>query len=149
MPAGPIAAVGAGWQEREIETDELNDVLGGRMRNLELYRRWQQLITADPEYGAAERGLHQQLDEQQEMYALRLGPALAAIEAVGRTEQGAGSADRGGSRRPAYLQDLDHWHPEQSRRHSYRFYAGIRIGERPGMSGSVPNWRPWSTSVPG
>ena len=48
MPDGPIAAVSAGWQERESETDELNDVLGGRMRNLGLYRRWQQLITDDP-----------------------------------------------------------------------------------------------------
>ena len=34
MPDGPIATINAGWQERESETAELDDVLGGRMRNL-------------------------------------------------------------------------------------------------------------------
>ena len=31
-------------------------VLGGRMVNLELYRRWQQLTEDDQEYAAAEPG---------------------------------------------------------------------------------------------
>ncbi len=58
LPDGPIATISAGWQERESETAELNEVLGGRMRNLALYARWQEMITADPEYAAAERRLY-------------------------------------------------------------------------------------------
>ena len=134
MPDGPIAAVSAGWQERESETDELNDVLGGRMRNLELYRRWQQLITADPDYRAAERRLHEQLDEQQELYALRLGPALAAIEAVGRRNRVPKLRVEAEADALRTLQDLDHWHLRRAGAIRTSFYAGIAIGERPSMA---------------
>ncbi|MDH3254578.1 MAG: hypothetical protein OEM62_06265, partial [Acidobacteriota bacterium] len=37
--SGQIAAVTAGWEEREQEDDELAEHLGGRTVNLELYRR--------------------------------------------------------------------------------------------------------------
>lgn len=40
MPDGAIATINAGWQERESDSVELADVLGGRMTNLQLYRRW-------------------------------------------------------------------------------------------------------------
>lgn len=31
LPDGPVAAVNAGWREREGETGELDEVLGGRL----------------------------------------------------------------------------------------------------------------------
>ncbi|MET1006188.1 MAG: hypothetical protein ABWX96_11590, partial [Propionibacteriaceae bacterium] len=57
MPEGRIATINAGWQERETDSAELSDVLGGRMLNLELYRRWQQVTATDEEYAVAERRL--------------------------------------------------------------------------------------------
>ena len=52
IPNGPVATINAGWRERETDTDELDVVLGGRMVNLELYRRWQQLSDDDLEFAA-------------------------------------------------------------------------------------------------
>ncbi|HET9873395.1 MAG TPA: hypothetical protein VFP89_12485, partial [Propionibacteriaceae bacterium] len=78
MPHGPVATVNAGWQERESDTRELEDVLGGRMVNLELYRRWRQISEADPAYAAAERELSRALEDLRSGYLVRLRHALAA-----------------------------------------------------------------------
>src|SRR5688500_6661076 len=84
LPHGPIAAVNSGWQERESEDAELGDVLGGRMHNLELHRRWRDVHGRDEEYAVAERRLDGLLDELQALYVVRLQHAMAAIDAVRR-----------------------------------------------------------------
>ena len=45
-----------------------------------------ELLADDPGYAEAERALTERLAEQQALYALRLGPALAAAAAVGRRD---------------------------------------------------------------
>ena len=134
MPDGPIATVNAGWQDRESDTSELAEVLDGRMSNLELYRRWQQLLADDPGYAEAERALTERLAEQQALYALRLGPALAAAAAVGRRDtvpelQRAAVADAIGA-----LRELDRWHLRQVATVRSEFYADTRIGDRDAMA---------------
>ena len=134
MPDGPIATVNAGWQERESDTAELAEVLDGRMSNLELYRRWQQLLADDPGYAEAERALTERLAEQQELYALRLGPALAAAAAVGRRDtlpelQRDAVADA-----VVALQQLDRWHLGRVAAIRADFYADTRIGDRDAMA---------------
>ena len=110
MPDGPIATVNAGWQERESGTAELDEVLGGRMVNLGLYGRWQEMITADPEYAAAERRLTELLAERQEIYALRLGHALAAADAVSRRNKMPAVRAEAVADALRTIQELDRWH---------------------------------------
>jgi len=79
---GPIAAINAGWQEREADDGELMAMLGGRGRNLGLHGRWFDALHADPEYAAAEREHRVVLDQVQQLYLLRLDHALRATYGV-------------------------------------------------------------------
>ena len=90
--SGPVAAVTAGWQEREPDDAELSRVLGGRAVNLSLYRRWLDVQDRDPEYFAAERALAETLAELQDVYLLRLDYALRAVYAVQRRAGGEADA---------------------------------------------------------
>ncbi|MGO1971365.1 MAG: hypothetical protein ACTH2Q_00250 [Propionibacteriaceae bacterium] len=130
MPDGPVATVNAGWQERENDSALLDEVLGGRMHNLELWQRWQQVLAEDSEYTAAERRLTEVLDEIQAVYALRLEHAMAGLAAVGRrTKEPAvrTTAHRDGLRA---VQDLDAWLLGSVAETRADFYAGVRLGER-------------------
>src|SRR5262249_55982076 len=83
-PAGAVATVTAGWQEREGDDAELSRLLGSRDVNLRLYQRWLDLQGGDPVFGAGERRLAELLGELQALYLLRLDHALQAVYAVGR-----------------------------------------------------------------
>ncbi|HWE24492.1 MAG TPA: hypothetical protein VG496_11210, partial [Myxococcales bacterium] len=52
---GRIATITAGWQERELEDEELSEHLGRRTVNLRLHGRGEELFAADPELQAAHR----------------------------------------------------------------------------------------------
>ena len=52
-PAGRVATVTAGWEEREAEDQELIDHLGRETVNLELFPRTEEIFERDPElFGA-------------------------------------------------------------------------------------------------
>lgn len=76
---GRIAAITAGWQEREAEDDELAEHLSGRTVNLRLYQRAEQVFGADPKLAAAYRLRQMSLKRAQELYRLRLNHAMAAV----------------------------------------------------------------------
>ena len=133
IPEGPVATVNAGWRERETDTAELDAVLGGRMRNLELYRRWQQLIEADPAYAEAERRLTGHLGDLRRAYQLRLRHAIAAVRAVSQRVsnepvRAAALADATDG-----VRALDAWHVARSGELRRAFYAEVRLGERPSV----------------
>lgn len=69
---GPIAAVTAGWQEREGEDAELDKHLGGRSVDLELYRRADRVFRSDPDFTQAHREMQRQLRELTRLYDMRL-----------------------------------------------------------------------------
>ncbi len=84
---GKIAAVTAGWQEREAEDAELREHLGGRTLNLRLYDRCERVFAADPDLFEAHRERQNRLRELQRFYRLRLDHALAAVKVLdGRRE---------------------------------------------------------------
>ncbi|HEX4655524.1 MAG TPA: hypothetical protein VH274_07270 [Mycobacteriales bacterium] len=85
---GPIAAVTAGWQERETDDAELMSLLGERGLNLRLHARWMDVLQADPDYARAEREHRVVLDELQQLYLLRLDHALRATYAVAHRTDG-------------------------------------------------------------
>jgi hypothetical protein len=72
IPDGPIAAVTAGWQEREGEDVELNKHLAGRAFDLELYRRADRVFAVDPELARAHREMQRTLRELTRIYDRRL-----------------------------------------------------------------------------
>lgn len=130
MPTGPVATVNAGWQERENDSDLLNHVLGGRMRNLELWRRWQQVLAEDPEYAAAERRMQEVLDELQAVYALRLGYAIDALVAVGRRTKESAIRSLAHTDALAAVRRLDGWLLDRAAEARETCWAAVRLGER-------------------
>lgn len=69
---GTVAAVTAGWQERESEDDELRAHLGRATANLRLYGRAEELFAEDDEVFRAHRGRQTRLQELQRLYRFRL-----------------------------------------------------------------------------
>ena len=130
LPDGPVAAVNAGWQERESDDAELGDVLGGRMRNLELHRRWRDVHERDHEYSVAERRLDDLLDELQALYVVRLQHAMAAIESVRRRRELPSVQEEALTDAIASVQALDAWHLRAVRETRGEFRAAFRPGER-------------------
>ena len=83
---GPVAAVTAGWEEREPEDLELEEVLQRKVLNLELHRRTDDLFRHDPELFEALRGHRDHLRELQKLYRLRLRHLAPAVEELLRRE---------------------------------------------------------------
>lgn len=132
VPEGSVAAVNAGWREREADTGELNEVLGGRLVNLELHRRWQELVESDAALADAEQQLTDRLDELRTAYRLRLEQALAAVRALQqrlRDERLRATAVEDAT---AALRALDAWNLEQGRqvREEYLAQVGPDAHER-------------------
>jgi len=76
---GPIAAVTAGWEEREDEIDELRQHLGRRVVNLKLYRRTEEAFAVDPEFFEAWHERRGRLREMLDLYRLRLDAMMRAL----------------------------------------------------------------------
>lgn len=79
---GRIAAVTAGWQEREAEDQELCAALGNRSVNLMLHARGEAVFKDDPHFFAAHRAKQDHLRHLQDLYRLRLASALKAARRV-------------------------------------------------------------------
>ena len=130
IPDGPVATINAGWRDRETDTTELNAVLGGRMVNLELYRRWRQLNEDDPEYAEAERRLTGQLEELRAAYQLRLRHGVAAVRAVAQRVPASPIRATAVSDAVAAIRVLDTWHIDRGTELRAAFSAEVRLGER-------------------
>jgi hypothetical protein len=85
---GPVAAVNAGWQEREADDGELLSQLSGRGTNLHLHARWMDVLTHDPDYARAEREHRTVLDETQQLYRLQLDYTLRATYEIAQRADG-------------------------------------------------------------
>ncbi len=81
---GPVATVTAGWQEREGEDAELDEVLGGRSRNLGLFGRLTDVLDTDARFAAAALAHRDAMDELTGIYSLRLQRTLDSVYAVQR-----------------------------------------------------------------
>ena len=71
-----VAAVTAGWQERESEVEELHEHLHVEVVELELYRRYDEVLEADGKLFAALRRRQDRLRRLQALYRKRLGHHL-------------------------------------------------------------------------
>jgi len=124
---GPVAAITAGWQEREPDDAELVALLGGRAVNLALYRRWLDVRDRDPEYRAGERELAGVLADLQDVYLLRLDYALQAVYAVQRRS----SSPDALSEAVEAVRELDAAHLSQVNGARGEFFAQLEPHTRP------------------
>jgi len=87
---GRIAAVTAGWQEREAEIDEMRAHLNSPVVDLALHRRCEQVFAGDPELFRAHRARQDRLREMHRLYRYRLEftrkPALGLLRREGADE---------------------------------------------------------------
>lgn len=129
IPEGPIAVVNPGWQERETDPSELDQILDGRMINLELYRRWIDVRATDPKYAAAERTLTENVAEMQALYGIRLGYALDAIKELLRRSEVTAAQTSAIEDAFESVRILDQWHLDRVAVARQEFYETVRLGE--------------------
>jgi hypothetical protein len=107
---GPIAAVTAGWQEREGEDVELNKHLSGRAVDLRLYQRAERVFRSDPEFAGAHHEVQRQLRKLTRIYDTRLSFLRESALWLFAEE---GDEDLLGPEREhaiSQARDLDAWH---------------------------------------
>lgn len=79
---GAVAAVTAGWEEREDEIDELSAHLARPVVNLRLFRRGEDVFRRDPEWFLAWGDWMERRHRLRTLYRRRLAHALAAVHEV-------------------------------------------------------------------
>jgi len=126
------AVINAGWGLRESEDAELLEVMGEGARNLQLYRRWNEVMDADSEL-AEEYGRHSaRLAEHQLLYEIRLNAALECFHILWRRRvQDPGLHDGALTAALAAARDVDEWHLYQTGVLQREFAARARAAERP------------------
>ena len=77
---GPLAAVTAGWQDREGEIEELRAHVACPVTDLGLYVRAEHVYAEDAALAAAARERQERLQELQDHYRLRLNALMGAVE---------------------------------------------------------------------
>jgi hypothetical protein len=77
--SGPVAAVTAGWEEREDEIDELTEHLACEVVNLRLHGRTEHIFQRDPEFLAGWRTRRARIRDTRNLYRARLHHAMEAV----------------------------------------------------------------------
>lgn len=83
---GPIVSITAGWRDSEGEVEEIETETGRRLNDLGLYHRAERFFAEEPEFLELHRARQERLQALQELYRIRLEPALAASRQLLRTE---------------------------------------------------------------
>ncbi len=131
---GRIATVTAGWQERELEDQELHTHLEGRSANLRLYERAERVFARDAALAALYHERQARLRELQQYYDVRLRHTMEACRVLDE-RSGAGAvleAARGDAMDALRELDADHLdairglHVEFDARLGFERHAEIR-----------------------
>lgn len=80
--SGKIAAVTAGWQEREAEVEEMREHLGLEVVDLRLHARCEQAFAGDQDLFRAHRERQDRLRKLQRLYRYRLDFAIRPARAL-------------------------------------------------------------------
>lgn len=131
--AAPLAVVTAGWEERELEDQELRDHVQRPVVNLRIWERVERILEEDPQLLAAMRQRHDTLRSVQELYRLRLhGLMEAARELFRRTgDETLLVPERADA--IAMLQQLDDQHVRRVAAIHAEFETRFRPQERPAV----------------
>jgi hypothetical protein len=132
---GRIAAVTAGWEEREGEDQELSAHLGGRSFNLKVWERGEDVYARDRELHVAVRERNERLRVTHELYQLRLGHLVAAAREILRKGLPMGFQKIYASELDSAIESvraLDREHLARIRELNEEFYA---------------RWKPWQREL--
>jgi len=80
--SGPVAAITAGWEEREDEIDELTEHLGCEVVNLRLHGRTEHIFQRDREFLAAWQARRARIRTSRNLYRSRLHYAMQAVRSL-------------------------------------------------------------------
>ena len=83
---GQVAAITAGWQEREAEVEEMSEHLGRPVVDLMLHQRCDKVFAAEPDLFRAHRARQDTLREMQKLYRYRLDFTLEPARELLRQE---------------------------------------------------------------
>jgi hypothetical protein len=123
--------VTAGWQEREVDDVELDELLGGRSANLHLYGRWLDIQERDPELAQAAVAQRDLLEELRTLHLVQLEHAKAALYALRQRNGDRPEAiDAAVSDAEAVLRLIDERHREKVDEVHRDFEERLRIDER-------------------
>lgn len=128
---GRIAAITAGWQEREEEDGDLREHLGGRTVNLRLHARAEEVFAKDPKFAAAHRERQAILRHRQDFYRIRLEHALGAQEVIANRAAPQDILEDEARASIQAIRDIDRMHLERCARDWEAFDARWKPLERP------------------
>lgn len=131
---GPISIITAGWEDREIEDEELCDHLEGRAKNLRLWSRTEEIFAKDPELLAGLRTRKERLARIQVLYATRLGHAMAAARELLARDEPPEILDPEVKEAIASVRRLDYHHTQRVQEIFDEFDDRYRPGERDSLA---------------
>lgn len=129
--SGRIATITAGWQERELEDQELHEHLAGDTVNLKLWTRSEAIFQAHAGFTAAHHKRQETMRDMRELYNLRLAHAKAAVYALLRKTDGGASLEAERLDALEAVRALDAHHLGQIRELRAAFDATWKPLERP------------------
>jgi hypothetical protein len=132
---GPVAAITAGWQEREGELEALEQHLAAPVRDLRLYERAEAVFAQDAELHAAYRSRQTELRRLQDLYRIRLDHAKAAARDLQRSQDGTPLARQALRSAIAALRRLDTGHLRNLRAIHARFEQQWSADQHPLLAG--------------
>jgi len=83
-PEGPVVSITAGWRDSEGEIDDLQSAIGYTVQDLAIYRRAEEIFAREPDLHQLQRERQDKLQELQQLYRLRLTPAMSAARRLMR-----------------------------------------------------------------
>ncbi|MFO0931760.1 MAG: Type 1 glutamine amidotransferase-like domain-containing protein [Planctomycetota bacterium] len=131
---GAVAAVTAGWQEREDEIDELSAHLRRPVVNLGLHRRGEDVLARDPEFLLAYGDLLDRRRKLQDLYRIRLHHAKASVRDLLATSLERDLVEPEVDHALGALRALDHDHRQRVRRMDEAFDLEWRLASRPAVA---------------
>ncbi len=130
---GWVATVTAGWEEREVEDDELRAHLSGRSFNLQLWERCEKAFASDPPLHAAMRKRYEKLGRLQELYRIELSHALAACRELERRTEPADLLDPERESAMDVVRRIDEHHLDRVAEIQAEFDESFAPRERPSI----------------
>src|SRR5262245_42015683 len=131
---GPVAAITAGWQEREGELAALESHLAQPVQDLRLYARAEVAFAEDPELHAGYRSRPITLREMQDLYRVQLEHAKRAAREVYRVRPVTAAVRRARASALASLRRLDARHAAAIGAVHRHFEERWQPGERSGVA---------------
>jgi len=131
---GPFACITAGWQEREGELDELRQHVRADVVDLAVYQRAEDVYSSDRTLRLAHRDRQALLQEQQDLYALRLRHAKDAARELFDRPGDTPALRRARRQAIAALRRLDRAHLVAIRNEHARFEREFAPATRPAVA---------------